>query len=151
MMTSILSLFCYVYGDGDNNVFQVKTDQKETVATLNDAIKEKDPAAFGVCGTKSLILWNVSIPCDENTNVKEEVENLNLDGAKPLHALKKLVNIFSGSPIEGHVHIIVKPPQSPSDGSFYYLINDLSDFHASSHLNDLFLSTLLLCVWRREQ
>ena len=104
----------------ENNVFVVKIGRNESIVDLKDAIKEKNPQTLRACDTGSLILWNVSIPDDENINLKEDVEKLNLDDADSLQHRQKLAKIFREPLIEDDVHVIAKPPQFPSNGKLYY-------------------------------
>jgi translation initiation factor 1 (eIF-1/SUI1) len=53
-----LNLNCWVVGQGAQNVFTVKILERETVSTLKEEIKNKNPE-FQAIAADSLVLWKV--------------------------------------------------------------------------------------------
>jgi Crinkler effector protein N-terminal domain len=117
--SSFLKLICYVKGEPYKNAFEVKIGNEESVAALKECIKEKTSQTFREVDAKSLVLWNVSIP--HNPTLTDSVDALQLldddelpqvpdEHIQSLSPVCKLSEIFSSPPVEGHVHIVVKPP-----------------------------------------
>ena len=59
-MSLQLCLNCWVIGDEAGSVFPVKIAVTETVGTLKDAIREKNP---DLGPARTLDLWKVSVNC----------------------------------------------------------------------------------------
>jgi hypothetical protein len=123
---SFFNLFCYVRGEHYNNAFEVTARKDESVATLKETIKEKKRPNFDHIPADSLVLWKVSVPCDQN--LKKNVNDLHLldyelpqspvahpdDQIQSLPPDHKMSEVFLVPPIEKHVHIIVMAPPSRS-------------------------------------
>jgi Crinkler effector protein N-terminal domain len=107
-MATPLNLNCWVLGEDSTRIFPVEIDRGKNVGALKKAIKEVK-VAFGPIDADSLVVWNVSIPIDEDANVEAQVKNLRLHEKKPLWALKGLLKIFSDLDKEA-LHVVVKAP-----------------------------------------
>jgi hypothetical protein len=64
--SSFLKLLCYVKGKPYKYAFEVKIGNEESAPALKDAIKEMMGETFHDVDTKSLVLWNISIPHNPN-------------------------------------------------------------------------------------
>ena len=109
--------------DDYQRVFSVKIKEDDNVSTLKDIIKEKASPDFNDIVANSLLLWKVSLPYDRNLIRNVNDSNLiegdgspapNNEQILPLLPLQKISTVFSEPPLEGRVHIVVKPPQSLS-------------------------------------
>jgi hypothetical protein len=104
-----LKLNCWVLEDDPNRIFPVEVDPNDYVAGLREAIKKTKFPAFDYITADSLVVWNVSIPIDEDTNLQEEVNNKRLDERIPLWSLKRLIKIFTDLD-QDSLHVVVKAP-----------------------------------------
>jgi hypothetical protein len=95
-----------VLGEPRAHIFPVKISPTETIGFLKDAIKEKKQPAFDHVPADTLVLWQVSIPVDDN--LEDSLGNLVDDTA--LSPVEALSEVFPASPIRKHLHIVVKPP-----------------------------------------
>jgi hypothetical protein len=95
---------------------------EESIADLKKAIKEEKRPNFDHIPADSLVLWKVSLPCDQN--LKWDVGDLHLvndelpqspvahpdDQIQLLSPDDKMSEVFLVPPIKKHVHIIVMAP-----------------------------------------
>jgi hypothetical protein len=102
----ILELYCFVWGDEPCHAFLVQIARTESVGALRKAIK-KEKRAFQSIDADSLILWNVSIPV--NDDFKEIVKKVELKDEEALSPVNRLSTIFPVQQKDGHLHIIVHP------------------------------------------
>jgi Crinkler effector protein N-terminal domain len=124
-MTTIFTLLCYVRGDDYKNAFEVKIGKEETVAELREAIKKENTQMCRAIDANLLVLWKVSILCDQN--LAKNVDDLNLvddtlppvsaahpnnDQIQSLSPVLKLSEVFLEPPVGQHVHIVVNSPLS---------------------------------------
>jgi hypothetical protein len=103
-----LELNCLVRGDGTDHVFTIEIVNTKNVSALRKAIKEEKKHKFKHVDADSLILWNVSIPV--NNNFQENVKKLDLRDEEALSLVKDLSRVFVGEPTRQKVHVIVKAP-----------------------------------------
>jgi hypothetical protein len=103
----IFELNCWVLGDGVQNIFPVKVAKSESVGALKEVIKDKKPA-FGNIAADSLALWKVSIPVDHG--LEQKLSDMELNDNESLSPVDRLSQVFSDSPEERHLHIVVRSP-----------------------------------------
>ncbi|GES87679.1 kinase-like domain-containing protein [Rhizophagus clarus] len=101
-----ITLFCLIKGNTSEKAFSVKISRDEPISELKDAIKAKNPQTFANVDTKDIKLWKVSIPGDQD----DQLRNLILQDSDELLAIRKISKYFPDSPLEEHIHIIVKLP-----------------------------------------
>ena len=101
-----ITLLCLVKGNTTANAFPVDINKNQLVGHLKKAIKEKIdvPANFKA---KDLKVWKVTIPGDQD----DQLRNLILQDSDELLAIRKISKYFPDSPLEEHIHIIVKLPR----------------------------------------
>jgi Crinkler effector protein N-terminal domain len=104
----LLELNCLVLGDDPGRVFPVKIAASESVGTLRKLIKDENNHAFEHVDAKTLALWNVSIPVDENSMQSFSEHDFVEQGSLP--PMEELSKIFTRPPAKMHVHIVVKGP-----------------------------------------
>jgi len=105
-MHAAFDLNCCILGDYN------PLHAKESVGILQKTIKDKKHV-FEHVDADTLVLWNVSIPVDENfreSSSKHDFERRLLGPAR------ELVEIFTEPPAKKHVHIVIKVP--PIFGAF---------------------------------
>ena len=110
-------------GDDPHHVFDVEIGSKTFVSTLRKAIKAEAIDVFRDVAPRNIVLWKVSIPIDPNLakNIDELCLVREHERIPSLRPEQKLSEIFSDPPVEGHIHIVVKPPPpSGPDGRFGY-------------------------------
>ena len=118
---TLLELNCWVLGDDSARIFTVEIDRNKNVGALKEAIKGKKKAAFHDITAKSLEVWKVSIPVDEDTDLEGKANDLRIRERQSLWALKGLHRIFTDlDPYELHV-IIKAPPISECRRLFLFL------------------------------
>ena len=78
----------------------------KVVGDLKKVIREEIdvPANFKA---KDLKLWKVTIPGDQD----DQLTNLILQDSDELLAIRKISKYFPDSPLEEHIHVIVKLPR----------------------------------------
>jgi hypothetical protein len=104
-----MTLNCWVHGDEIHQAFPVEISSTKTVGVLKDAIKNKKPVGFRDVDAKDLVLHKVSVPFDNDPNLKETLQDLYLH-ADLLYPLQTLSDIFTELPLQGHLHIMVEAP-----------------------------------------
>ncbi|KAG1878298.1 hypothetical protein F4604DRAFT_1923867 [Suillus subluteus] len=100
----ILSLNCLIRGDTHNHIFTVKVSATNNVYSLKKEIKRKKDDLFHNYDAASLLLWKVSLPCDNS--LEHDIENLDLDTNQLLSPMESLSHVFPTIPATDHVHII---------------------------------------------
>ena len=102
-----ITLLCLVKGNTTANVFPVHIEGSSLVGDLKDAIKAKKAPEFDNFPADKLKLWKVTIPGDQD----DQLRNLILQDSDELLAIRKISKYFPDSPLEEHIHIIVKLPR----------------------------------------
>jgi len=106
-----LELNCLVLGDDNpRHIFPVKIEKTALVGTLKKVIKDEQKHAFEHVDADTLVLWSVSILVDEN--LRESLSKLELVDKGSLQPVQELSEIFTGTPVKKHVHIVIKAPPS---------------------------------------
>ncbi|KAI5992795.1 hypothetical protein EDD15DRAFT_2167804, partial [Pisolithus albus] len=104
-----LDLNCLVLGDTRDRIFPVELANSETVGTLREAIKSKKQHALHSVDADRLSLYRTSLP--DNGELEDKLRSLAFD--EPLLSTSTLASIFTDLPLEGHLHIVVRPlPES---------------------------------------
>jgi len=106
--SEIYTVFCLVAGEDVS--FPVEIEKSKTVGQLKDAIKKKNPTTFDGIDAKSLTLYHVDLPDDDDLdqNVNKELERK----PKPLRPSEEMADIFSEGLKKRMVHILVQPSRS---------------------------------------
>ncbi|KAF8415149.1 hypothetical protein L210DRAFT_3657885 [Boletus edulis BED1] len=78
-----LTLYCWVYGEYVETIFQVKIPRTETVASLKEAIKNKKPVAFRDMDVGTLALYKVTLSGSSDEELEENLKKLSLDKQDP--------------------------------------------------------------------
>ena len=94
--------------DDPSHIFPVEISRTKNVGHLKNTIKEKKKPLFDYVPADALVLWQVSLPVDDDFD--KQLERLNLTNERSLLPVKKLGTLFSDEMIEENVHIIVKRP-----------------------------------------
>jgi hypothetical protein len=141
-MSNLMVLNCLVLGDDTSGIFEVELDPTRSISRLREEIKVKKKPAFDHIVADSIILWEVSVPIDEN--FEHNIASLCLVEESALRLpTKKLTAIFS--PVPDYVHVVIKPPRKPQRRFISMLANC---FHKSSLTttprSDDYLGTKLL-------
>ena len=102
-----ITLLCLVNGNKTASAFAVDIDREKLVSHLKDAIKAKNSQTFANVDAKDIKLWKVKIPDDQD----DLLSTLTLNDGDELLATKKISKYFPDSPLEEHIHIIVKLPR----------------------------------------
>ena len=105
IMTTTIKLNCWIIGDDPGRIFSVRIERTESVDALKKAIKEETKPALDNVPAHNLVLWNVSIPSDDD--LEEKLEKLNLDSKHALQPLIKLSSLFADQPVDDHLNIVV--------------------------------------------
>jgi hypothetical protein len=77
------------------------------VAGLKTLIKNENPEAFPDVPARSLGLWKVSMLVDKSFG--EKARDMELREEEVLSPVTPLSRVFTDTPVDGHVHIIVRP------------------------------------------
>ncbi|RGB40182.1 hypothetical protein C1646_753552 [Rhizophagus diaphanus] len=101
-----ITLLCFVKGNTLVNAFPVDIDKDWLVGHLKEAIKTKNPQTFANINAKDIKLWKVSIPSDQD----DQLRNLILQNSDELLAIRKISKYFPDLPFEEYIHVIVKLP-----------------------------------------
>ena len=119
--STLLRLNCWVLGDDSDHIFTVEIDRNKNVGGLKVAIKERVMPAYDDITAKSLEVWKVSIPVDEDTDLEVKANDLRICERQSLWALKGLHRIFTDLDPE-ELHVIIKgPPISECRRLFLFL------------------------------
>jgi len=108
-----ITLFCLIKGNTSEKAFSVKISRDEPISELKGAIKAKNPQTFANVDTKDIKLWKVTIPGDQD----DQLRNLSLEGNEELSAIKKISKYFPDPPPEEHIHVLVSPPEATTTSS----------------------------------
>ncbi|KAG8792738.1 hypothetical protein FRC16_011281 [Serendipita sp. 398] len=114
MSQDIYKVFCIV-SDGTTS-FSVKIPKNDTVDDLKELIKAKKSNTFSDIDADALTLYHVNITDDDD--LERTLDQLFSSGSPPerLKPTRKLSTVFSGTPPEERVHILVVPPETGSRG-----------------------------------
>ena len=112
-----ITLFCLIKGDTSEKAFSVKISRDEPISELKKVIKEEIdvPTNFKA---KDIKLWKVTIPGDQD----DQLRNLILQDSDELLAIRKISKYFQDSPLEEHIHVIVKLPRKCLVQSLFFVI-----------------------------
>jgi len=129
VMPEELELNCWVVGNEPYRIFPVKIQSSESVGTLKEEIKKKNPDIH--CPADTLIVWKVSrdaaafrspvLTCAFLKNETSDLDDddlleLNRDvrghipGAQKLDARRRLWRVFVETPEDEQIHIFVQCP-----------------------------------------
>jgi hypothetical protein len=108
IMSSTIPLNCWTLGEDPGRIFPVEIERTKSVGALKDAIKDKKRPVFDHVAADALVLWNVSVPADED--FEENLKKLNLYSKPPLQPLTKLSSVFADQHLDDHLDIVVKAP-----------------------------------------
>jgi hypothetical protein len=97
-----------VLGDDPSHVFTIEIGGTKNVSVLKKAIKNEKKNVFQHVDADALVLWKVSMAV--NDGFKENVKKVELRDEEALSPVRRLSNVFSDPPEEGHLHIIVSCP-----------------------------------------
>jgi hypothetical protein len=92
----ILELNCFVQGEDASRVFTVEIPNSKLISALRDAIKDKNPASFHDVDARSLHLWDVSIPVDDD--FEDKMRGIELKDEDELSPVDTLSDVFSEAP-----------------------------------------------------
>ena len=95
-------------GDDASHIFPVEIVDSKTVGDLRDAIKDKKRPTFDHVPADTLVLWKVSILV--NRSLTENLSNRTLGNESSLLPMDELSEVFSDSPAQRHLHIVVSAP-----------------------------------------
>ncbi|KAI6140270.1 hypothetical protein BKA82DRAFT_29217 [Pisolithus tinctorius] len=110
VVTPNMTLYCWLWGDQTIDIFPVEISSTLGVGGLKRAImKEKSAALHGV-DVGSLVLYKVSLPCNED--LRRNLETLELSHDQAIESWEFLSDIFADVPPHKHLHIIIKTPSS---------------------------------------
>ena len=101
----LLSLNCFIIGDGPDRNFVVKIPKAETVSILKELIRDKNPSSLANVDVKDIDLWRVSFPIDD-LPVKASTKF----GPK-LRAEKLLSDVFPNVLDINHIHVFALVPE----------------------------------------
>lgn len=90
--------------------FSIKIQPDATVDELKEAIKEKTRVGFDESDARSLTLFKVDIPDDDD--LEENANQLLTTEPKALRATVKLSKLYEAAPPEEMVHILVQHPNN---------------------------------------
>jgi Crinkler effector protein N-terminal domain len=89
---NLLKKFCWVLGDGPQNVFPVKIASDEDVGTLKKFIKNEKQPTFDHIPTDTLVLYKTTVAY---TVFYNELERINLENLDMLLPILELSQAFS--------------------------------------------------------
>src|SRR4051812_37285893 len=102
-----ITLLCLVKGNTLANAFPVDINKDQLVGHLKKVIKAEKQNDFAGIDADKLKLWKVTIPGDQD----DQLRNLILQDSDELLAIRKISKYFPDSPLEEHIHVIVKLPR----------------------------------------
>jgi len=102
--TQLLSLNCFVLGDGPDRMFTVKILKTENVSILKKSIKEEKAPHLNHIDASDLDLWQVNFPIDDLS-----INSPPTDGPS-LRSEKLLLDLFSAELDNNRVHVVVRAP-----------------------------------------
>ena len=108
-----ITLFCLVKGNTSVNAFEIDIEKDKSISHLKKVIKAEQPQTFANIDAKDLKLWKVTIPGDQD----DQLRNLILQDSDELLAIRKISKYFPDSPAEEHIHVLVEPPESTATSS----------------------------------
>jgi hypothetical protein len=108
-MSDTFELNCCVLSGDPSPIFMVKIRMTESVGALKTVIKDEQKETFQHVDADSLILSRVSVPIDRIMSLNDDLTKLDLDGRLSLNT-QKLSEVFFETPIQTHLHIVVRGP-----------------------------------------
>ena len=109
-LTSIMAtvaIYCVVSGDGPDKVFNVKISQHDTVASLRDMVREKNPARFKDIDVAAIQLFKVSLSM---ADLEQAQDPRKVNGVQELSSpFDKISDHFQDLP-DDKVHVIALAP-----------------------------------------
>ncbi|PPQ82207.1 hypothetical protein CVT26_009201 [Gymnopilus dilepis] len=102
--SQLLRLNCFISGDRDDQIFCIEIPKDKTVDILKERIKEKWGPRLSHVNSPDLSLWQISFPI-----VDLPSQDPTTRGPK-MRPERKLADLFSTEPDEGHIHIFVRLP-----------------------------------------
>ena len=122
---SVANLHCWVHGDDPDAIFLVEIATTKTVGALKQAIKEEKKHAFQDIDAKTLDLWKVSIPLNDD-KFHHKLKNLDLANELPLSARQQLSSVFLDQPTDDRLSIVIAPVGEREPFSVFVMIPDLT-------------------------
>ena len=113
--TQLLSLNCFVLGDGPDRMFTVKILKTENVSILKDRIKEKKAPHLNHIAASDLDLWQVNCLTDDLPSNSPPT-------GPSLRSEKLLLDLFSAELDNNRVHVVA---YAPVKGKYYYMDSGL--------------------------
>ena len=107
-MSSTLNINCLVLGDDASRTFPIKIAKSDTVGSLRKLIKEEKSHTFQHVDADTLVLWKVSILV--NWSLTQNLSNCTFADESSLLPVDELSEVFSDSPAQRHLHIVVSAP-----------------------------------------
>ena len=112
-MSGQLELNCLVLDDEPRHIdiFPVKISSVDNVSALRELVKEKKPHTFQHLDANYLVLWEVSISADSesDSDLQDKLKDLVLDDTNQLMPLTGLAQVFSNINEEG-LHVVIRAP-----------------------------------------
>ena len=116
---STIRLWCLILGDDfKDNGFSVNVAESKNVLELKKIIKEKMEPRFNDYSIRDWHIYQVLFPTGDNAALEELLKGFRKSETSFLGQLQKLRDVFK-NPVEGHLHVIIKPP--PSECRSLYL------------------------------
>ena len=107
-MSSTLNINCLVLGDDASRTFPIKIAKSDTVGSLRKLIKEEKSHTFQHVDADTLVPWKVSILV--NRSLTQNLSNCTFADESSLLPVDELSEVFSDSPAQRHLHIVVSAP-----------------------------------------
>jgi len=108
-----ITLLCLVKGNTTANAFPVDIEKDQLVGHLKKVIKAEQPQTFANVDAKDLKLWNVTIPGDQD----DQLRNLILQDSDELLAINDIGDYWPEKPPKRNIHVIVEPPETTTTSS----------------------------------
>jgi Crinkler effector protein N-terminal domain len=107
----LLNLYCWVLGDGPENVFAVEISSDKDVCTLKKFIKNVQQPIFDHIAASALVLYKITVT---DAALDDELERINLENIGNLEKLRPTLKLSWAFPLpladdELYV-VIVRPP-----------------------------------------
>ena len=116
----LLVLNCLILGDSRNNIFPVEIARAKSVGSLKKAIREEKHPAFQHIASDTLTLWDVSEVVD--ANLENTLAEIHFEEREPLSPVARLSKVFSNSPVEDRLHIVIGRPTEGGLCGFLWMI-----------------------------
>jgi hypothetical protein len=99
--TQLLSLNCFVLGDGPNRMFTVKILKTENVSILKKSIKEENSLSLSNVDARNIDLWRVNFPIDDLPS------KIPMTLGPTLRSEKLLSDVFPSELDTNRIHVFV--------------------------------------------